>query len=73
MNIGHWLHYGCEHCYARNNVKRWHMIDDSADPELPVSFKMIEKKSAELFLLVDESDLSWMEAGMERQGICKDP
>ena len=31
--------------YARNNVKRWHMIDDFANPEFfPGKLKMMEKK-----------------------------
>ena len=25
--------HACKYCYARNNVKRWHMIDDFTDPE----------------------------------------
>ena len=24
---------GCDYCYARNNVRRWHIIDDFAKPE----------------------------------------
>ena len=47
------------YCYARRNVKRWHMIDDFADPEFfPGKLKMMEKKRPQNFLLTGMSDLS---------------
>ena len=65
MKISVWLepvsytHLDVYKRQARNNVKRWHMIDDFADPEFfPGKLKMMEKKRPQNFLLTGMSDLS---------------
>lgn len=55
---------GCPYCYARNNVKRFHMIDDFEKPEFfPSKLRLMEKERPQNFLLTGMSDL----AGWKRE------
>lgn len=51
--------YGCNYCYARNNVHRFHMIDDFEKPEFyPNKLRLMDKPRPQNFLLTGMSDFA---------------
>ncbi len=63
---------GCEYCYARSNVRRWHVTEDFTKPEyFPEKLRLMDRPRPRNYFLTGMSDLSGWKPEWQKEVFAK--